>query len=142
MNLTRQIILTTSFCTQNWKQRTTFKSFQNRLTEASRFSFCQRLACKTKSDVSSWKENLNAISIAYTATKVVFESAEGVSQSDRSKLAVQVQTIDVKMLDPASQNLKVFFILRHTQLDQINRFLSINNIFPNESWNKIEISSI
>lgn len=67
------------------------------------------------------------------SNKVVFESAEGVSQSDRSKLAVQVQTIDVKMLDPASQNLKVFFILRHTQLDQINRFLSINNIFPNES---------
>lgn len=66
------------------------------------------------------------------SNKVVFESAEGVSQSDRSKLAVQVQTIDVKMLDPASQNLKVFFILRHTQLDQINRFLSINNIFPNE----------
>lgn len=66
------------------------------------------------------------------SNKVVFESAEGVSQSDRSKLAVQIQTIDVKMLDPASQNLKVFFILRHTQLDQINRFLSINNIFPNE----------
>lgn len=55
--------------------------------------------------------------MAYTATKVVFESAEeGVSQSDRSKLAVQVQTIEVKMVDPASQNLKVFFILRHTQL--------------------------
>lgn len=53
--------------------------------------------------------------MAYTATKVVFESAEeGVSQSDRSKLAVQVQTIEVKMVDPVSQNLKVSFILRHT----------------------------
>lgn len=127
MNLTRQIILTTSFCTQNWKQRTTFKSFQNRLTEASRFSFCQRLACKTKSDVNSWKEKLNALSRAYTATKVVFESAEGVSQSDRSKLAVQVQTIDVKMLDPASQNLKVFFIIRHTQLDLCTRKMQLTD---------------
>lgn len=41
--------------------------------------------------------------MAYTATKVVFESAEeGVSQSDRSKLAVQVQTIDVHCKDVGS----------------------------------------
>lgn len=68
--------------------------------------------------------------MAYTATKVVFESAEeGVSQSDRSKLAVQVQTIDVhrKMLDPASQNLKVFFIIRHTQLDLCTRKMQLTD---------------
>lgn len=65
--------------------------------------------------------------MAYTATKVVFESAEGVSQSDRSKLAVQVQTIEVKMVDPASQNLKVFFILRHTQLDLCARKMQLTD---------------
>lgn len=66
--------------------------------------------------------------MAYTATKVVFESAEeGVSQSDRSKLKVQVQTIEVKMVDPASQNLKVFFILRHTQLDLCTRKMQLTD---------------
>lgn len=66
--------------------------------------------------------------MAYTATKVVFESAEeGVSQSDRSKFAVQVQTIEVKMVDPASQNLKVFFILRHTQLDLCARKMQLTD---------------
>lgn len=66
--------------------------------------------------------------MAYTATKVVFESAEeGVSQSDRSKLAVQFQTIEVKMVDPASQNLKVFFILRHTQLDLCARKMQLTD---------------
>lgn len=66
--------------------------------------------------------------MAYTATKVVFESAEeGVSQSDRSKLKVQVQTIEVKMVDPASQNLKVFFILRHTQLDLCARKMQLTD---------------
>lgn len=61
------------------------------------------------------------------SNKVVFESAEGVSQSDRSKLAVQVQTIEVKMVDPASQNLKVFFILRHTQLDLCARKMQLTD---------------
>lgn len=66
--------------------------------------------------------------MAYTATKVVFESAEeGVSQSDRSKLAVQVQTIEVKMVDPASQNLKVFFILRHTQFNLCARKMQLTD---------------
>lgn len=66
--------------------------------------------------------------MAYTATKVVFESAEeGASQSDRSKLAVQVQTIEVKMVDPASQNLKVFFIIRHTQLDLCTRKMQLTD---------------
>lgn len=66
--------------------------------------------------------------MAYTATKVVFESAEeGASQSDRSKLAVQVQTIEVKMVDPVSQNLKVSFILRHTQLDLCARKMQLTD---------------
>lgn len=36
------------------------------------------------------------------SNEVVFEYAEGVSQSDRSKLAVQVQTIDVHCKDVGS----------------------------------------